>query len=78
MDYWKAPIVPSAPVIRYNPFHIPWIAYLAPKLATGFVVPQGDMRIEHAQGVGFCYQPQRIVLIRPIPTICGAPMSLPR
>src|ERR1700731_1316178 len=36
----------------YNPFHIPWIAYLAPKLATGFVVPQGDMRIEHAQGGG--------------------------
>jgi hypothetical protein len=52
MDYWKAPIVPSAPVIRYNPFHVPWIAYLAPKLATGFVVPQGDMRIEHPQGGG--------------------------
>jgi hypothetical protein len=52
MDYWKAPIVPGAPVIRYNPFHIPWIAYLAPKLATGFVVPQADVRIEHAQGGG--------------------------
>ena len=52
MDYWKAPIVPSAPVICHNPFHIPWVAYLAPKLATGFVVPQGDMRIEHAQGGG--------------------------
>jgi immunity protein 52 of polymorphic toxin system len=52
MDYWKARIVPGAPVIRYNPFHIPWIAYLAPKLATGFVVPRGDVRIEHAQGGG--------------------------
>jgi hypothetical protein len=52
MDYWKAPIVPGAPVIRYSPFHIPWIAYLAPKLATGFVVPRADVRIEHAQGGG--------------------------
>ena len=52
MDYWKAPIAPGAPVIRYSPFHIPWIAYLAPKLATGFVVPRADVRIEHAQGGG--------------------------
>jgi hypothetical protein len=52
MDYWKAPIVPGAPLIRYSPFHIPWIAYLAPKLATGLVVPRADMRIEHAQGGG--------------------------
>lgn len=52
MDYWKEPIVPGAPLIRYSPFHIPWIAYLAPKLATGLVVPRADMRIEHAQGGG--------------------------
>jgi hypothetical protein len=52
MDYWKTPIVPGAPVIRYNPFHIPWIAYLAPKTATGFVVPRADVRIEPAQGGG--------------------------
>ena len=52
MDYWKAPIAPGAPVICYNPFHIPWIAYLAPKTATGFVVPRADVRIEPAQGGG--------------------------
>ena len=52
MDYWKAPIVPGAPVIRYNPFHITWIAYLAPKIATGFVVPPPDVRTEHAPGGG--------------------------
>jgi hypothetical protein len=52
MDYWKGPIVPGAPVISYSPFHIPWIAYLGPKLATGFVVPRADVRIEHAQGGG--------------------------
>jgi hypothetical protein len=52
MDYWKAPIVPGAPLIHYSPFHIPWIAYLAPKLATGLAVPRADMRIEHAQGGG--------------------------
>jgi hypothetical protein len=52
MDYWKAPIVSGAPVTRYNPFHIPWIAYLGPKLATGFIVPRTDLRVEHAQGGG--------------------------
>jgi hypothetical protein len=52
MDYWKAPIVSGAPVIRYNPFHIPWIAYLSPALSTGFVVPQSDVRVEHAPGGG--------------------------
>jgi hypothetical protein len=52
MYYWKAPIVPGAPLIRYNPFHIPWIAYLSPALSTGFVVPQSDVRIEHAPGGG--------------------------
>jgi hypothetical protein len=52
MDYWKAPIVPGAPVIRYNPFHIPWIAYLSPTLSTGFVVPPSDLRTEHAPGGG--------------------------
>jgi Immunity protein 52 len=52
MDYWKAPIVPGAPVIRYNPFHIPWIAYLSPTLSRGFVVPSSDVRTEHAPGGG--------------------------
>jgi Immunity protein 52 len=50
MDYWKAPIVPGAPVIRYNPFHIPWIAYLSPTLSRGFVVPPSDVHTEHARG----------------------------
>jgi hypothetical protein len=52
MDYWKAPIVPGAPLIRYNPFHIPWIAHLSPSLSTGFVVPSSDLRTEHAPGGG--------------------------
>jgi hypothetical protein len=52
MDYWKAPIVPGAPMIRYSPFHIPWIAYLSPALSTGFVVPPSDVRTEHAPGGG--------------------------
>jgi hypothetical protein len=52
MDYWKGPIVPGAPVIRYNRFHIPWIAYISPKLATGLVVPPPDVRTEHAPGGG--------------------------
>jgi hypothetical protein len=52
MYYWKAPIVPGAPMIRYNPFHIPWIAYLSPALSTGFVVPATEVRIEHAPGGG--------------------------
>jgi Immunity protein 52 len=52
MDYWKGPIVPGAPVILYNRFHIPWIAYISPKLATGFVVPPSDVRTEHTPGGG--------------------------
>jgi hypothetical protein len=52
MDYWKAPIVPGAPVIRYSPFHITWIAYLSPKVATGLVVPPADLRTEHAPDGG--------------------------
>ena len=52
MDYWNAPIVPGTPVICYNPFHIPWIAYLSPTLSTGFVVPPSDVRTEHAPGGG--------------------------
>ena len=52
MDYWKAPIVSGAPLIRYNPFHITWIAYLSPKVATGLVVPPADIRTEHAPGGG--------------------------
>jgi hypothetical protein len=52
MDYWKGPIVPGAPVIHYNRFHIPWIAYISPKLATGLVAPPPDMRTEHAPGGG--------------------------
>lgn len=52
MDYWKAPIVPGAPVIRYNPFHITWIAYLSPALSKGFVVPPPDLLTEHAPGGG--------------------------
>jgi hypothetical protein len=52
MDYWKAPIAPGAPVIRYNPFHITWIAYLSSKVATGFVVPPAEVRTEHAPGGG--------------------------
>jgi len=52
MDYWKAPIVSGAPVIRYNPFHITWIGYLSPKVATGLVVPPADIRTEHAPGGG--------------------------
>lgn len=52
MDYWKAPIVPGAPVICYNPFHVPWIAYLSPTLSRGFVVPSSDLRTEHAPGGG--------------------------
>jgi Immunity protein 52 len=52
MDYWKAPIVPGAQVIRYSPFHITWIAHLSPELSTGFVVPPSDVRTEHAPGGG--------------------------
>jgi hypothetical protein len=52
MDYWKAPIVPGAPVIRYNPFHITWIAYLSPALTKRFVVPPPDVCTEHAPGGG--------------------------
>jgi Immunity protein 52 len=52
MDYWKAPIVPGAPLIRYSPFHIPWIAYLSPALSRGFVVPPPDVLTEHALGGG--------------------------
>jgi immunity protein 52 of polymorphic toxin system len=52
MDYWKAPIGPGAPVIRYNPFHITWIGYLSSKVATGLVVPSADIRTEHAPGGG--------------------------
>jgi Immunity protein 52 len=52
MDYWKTPIVSGAPVIRYNPFHITWIAYLSPKVATGLVVPPAEVRTEHAPGGG--------------------------
>lgn len=52
MDYWKAPIVPGAPLIRYSPFHIPWIAYLSPTLSRGLVVPPSDLRTEHAPGGG--------------------------
>jgi len=52
MNYWKAPIVSGAPVIRYSPFHIPWIAYLSPALSKGFVVPPPDLLTEHAPGGG--------------------------
>jgi hypothetical protein len=52
MHYWKAPIVPGAQVIRYNPFHIPWIAYLSPTLSRGFVVPPSDVHTERAPGGG--------------------------
>jgi Immunity protein 52 len=52
MDYWKVPITPGAPVIRYNPFHITWIAYLSPALTKGFVVPPPDVVTEHAPGGG--------------------------
>jgi hypothetical protein len=52
MDYWKAPLVPGMPRFRYSHFHIPWIAYLSPALSTGFVVPQADMRAQHAPGGG--------------------------
>jgi hypothetical protein len=41
MYYWKGPIVPGAPVIRYNPFFITWIAYLSPAVTRGFVVEPG-------------------------------------
>jgi hypothetical protein len=52
MDYWKAPIVSGAPVVRYSPFHIPWIAYLSPALSKGFVVPPSAVRTEHAPSGG--------------------------
>jgi hypothetical protein len=52
MDYWKAPIVPGAPVISYSPFHVPWIAYLSPTFSRGLVVPSSDLRTEHAPGGG--------------------------
>jgi hypothetical protein len=45
MDYWRGPIVPGAPVIRYNPFFITWIAYLSPGVTRGFVV-EPDLRTE--------------------------------
>lgn len=44
-DYWKGPIVAGAPVIRHNPFFIPWIAYLSPAVTRGFVV-EPDLRTE--------------------------------
>jgi hypothetical protein len=37
--------VPGAPVIRYNPFFITWIAYLSPGVTRGFVV-EPDLRTE--------------------------------
>jgi hypothetical protein len=52
LDYDKTPIVPGAPVIRYNPFHLPWIGYLSPAVATGLVVPPADVHTEHAPGGG--------------------------
>jgi hypothetical protein len=45
MYYWKGPIVPGAPVIRYNPFFITWIAYLSPKVARGLVI-EPELRTE--------------------------------
>jgi hypothetical protein len=45
MYYWKGPIVPGAPVIRYNPFFIPWIAYLSPAVALGLVI-EPELRTE--------------------------------
>lgn len=44
-DYWKGPIVAGAPVIRHNPFFIPWIAYLSPAVTRGFVV-EPELRTE--------------------------------
>jgi hypothetical protein len=52
LDYDKAPIVPGAPLIRYNPFHLPWIGYLSPEIAAGLVVPPADVRAEAAPGGG--------------------------
>jgi hypothetical protein len=51
-NYWEGPIVPGAPRFRHSPFHIPWIAYVSPRLSKGFVVPPPDVRTEHAPGGG--------------------------
>jgi hypothetical protein len=51
MDYWEEPLVPGAPLLPYSRFHIPWIAYLSAKLATGFALP-GEIRTERVADGG--------------------------
>jgi hypothetical protein len=51
MDYWEEPLVPAAPLLPYSRFHIPWIAYLSAKLATGFAIP-AEIRTERAPDGG--------------------------
>jgi Immunity protein 52 len=51
MDYWEEVLFPGAPLFPYSRFHIPWVAYLSPKLATGFALP-ADIRIERVHDGG--------------------------
>jgi Immunity protein 52 len=51
MDYWEEPLVPAAPLLPYSRFHIPWIAYLSAKLATGFAIP-AEIRTERVADGG--------------------------
>jgi hypothetical protein len=51
MDYWEEALIPGAPLFPYSRFHIPWIGYLSPKLATGFALP-ADIRTERAYDGG--------------------------
>jgi hypothetical protein len=51
VGYYQVPLFPGAALFHYSGFHIPWIAYLAPALATG-LVPPPDIKTEHTPDGG--------------------------
>jgi hypothetical protein len=39
LNYGKVPLHPGAPLFPYSLYHIPWIAYLSPRLVTHLSIP---------------------------------------